>query len=170
MAAAVVRIEPWGKDDLRLLTRIMGDPEMTRFLGGPESPEKIAERQKRYATSHSTGQMFKIVDDETGEPAGSVGFWDKTWRGEEVYETGWSVLPEFQGLGIAAEATRQAIDAARTERKHRFLHAFPSVENAPSNAICRKLGFELVEECEFEFPPGNQLRCNDWRLDLFGPD
>jgi len=20
--------------------------------------------------------------------------------------------------------------------------------------------------CDFEFPPGNPLRCNDWRLDL----
>ena len=34
------------------------------------------------------------------------------------------------------------------------MHAFPNVDNAPSNAICRKLGFELLEECEFEFPRG----------------
>jgi hypothetical protein len=40
------------------------------------------------------------------------------------------------------------------------------VENAPSNAICRKLGFELLEACDFEFPPGHHMRCNDWRLDL----
>jgi RimJ/RimL family protein N-acetyltransferase len=47
------------------------------------------------------------------------------------------------------------------------VHAFPSVSNAPSNAVCRKLGFTLLEECEFEFPRGNFMRCNDWRLDLF---
>jgi hypothetical protein len=64
-------------------------------------------------------------------------------------------------------ATALAIAVARSERKHRFLHAFPSVDNAPSNAICRKLGFTLVEECEFEYPPGSFMRCNDWRLDLF---
>jgi RimJ/RimL family protein N-acetyltransferase len=47
------------------------------------------------------------------------------------------------------------------------MHAFPSVDNAPSNAICRKLGFELLEESlEFEYPKGNVLRCSDWRLDL----
>jgi RimJ/RimL family protein N-acetyltransferase len=40
------------------------------------------------------------------------------------------------------------------------------VENLASNAICRKLGFTLVEEAEFEYPPGNFMRCNDWRLDL----
>jgi RimJ/RimL family protein N-acetyltransferase len=47
------------------------------------------------------------------------------------------------------------------------MHAFPSVDNLPSNAICRKIGFTLQEEVEFEYPPGNFMRCNDWRLDLF---
>ena len=34
------------------------------------------------------------------------------------------------------------------------------------NAICRKLGFALLEACEFEFPKGHFMTCNDWRLDL----
>lgn len=79
---------------------------------------------------------------------------------------GWSVLPAFQGRGIAAAGTAQAIAGARSERTRRFLHAFPSVDNAPSNAICRKVGFTLVEPCDFEYPPGHIMRCNDWRLDL----
>jgi hypothetical protein len=41
-------IEPWDEHDLPLLHRIMGDPEMTEHLGGPESPEKIGERELRY--------------------------------------------------------------------------------------------------------------------------
>ena len=57
----------------------------------------------------------------------------------------------------------------KAERKHQFLHAYPSVENDPSNAICRKLGFELVGLDEYEYPKdsGNIMRCNDFRLDLF---
>lgn len=167
-----VRLEPWGKDDLPLLRRIMGDPAMTEHLGGPETEEKLAERQARYEREGEpgSGRMFRIVDEATGEAAGSVGYWEKDWRGGTVYETGWSVLPEFQGRGIAAAATRQVIEAARAERRHRYLHAFPSVENAPSNAICRKLGFELLEERDFEFPPGHRMRCNDWRLDLSTAD
>jgi RimJ/RimL family protein N-acetyltransferase len=76
------------------------------------------------------------------------------------------VLPGFQGRGIASKATAQAIDLARSERKCRFPHAFPSVNNPPSNGICRKLGFTLVEEVEVEYPPGHFMQCNDWRLDL----
>ena len=146
----------------------MGDPVMTEHLGGPESAEKIAERHARYQRAVGpASRMFKIVDEATGEAAGSVGYWEREWRGEQVYETGWSVLPAFQGRGIAAAATALAIDAARAERKHRFLHAYPSVDNAPSNAICRKLGFTLLGEAEFEYPKGSFMTCNDWRLDLF---
>jgi RimJ/RimL family protein N-acetyltransferase len=96
-----------------------------------------------------------------------VGYWPRVWRDQEVYEIGWAVLPAFQGRGIAGKATGQAIAAAKSERKHRFLHAFPSVDNAPSNAICRKLGFTLLGEMEFEYPKGSFMQCNDWRLDLF---
>jgi RimJ/RimL family protein N-acetyltransferase len=59
------------------------------------------------------------------------------------------------------------IERARLENRYRFLHAFPAVDNAPSNAICRKLGFALLEAHEFEYPPGQVMVCNDWRLDLF---
>jgi RimJ/RimL family protein N-acetyltransferase len=159
-----VRLEPWGPDDLALVEQLMGDPAMTEFLGGPESPAKLADRQRRYAEPGSG--MFKIVDIATGQGVGSVGFWERDWRNQTVYETGWSVIPAFQGRGIAVEATRQAIELARAARLHRYLHAFPKVANAASNAICRKLGFELLGEEDFEYPPGNPIRCNDWRFDL----
>jgi RimJ/RimL family protein N-acetyltransferase len=163
-----VRLEPWSEHDLPLLRRTLGDPEMTKHLGGPESEEKLIERQGRFErlADSGAGRMFKIVDDATGESVGSVGYWKKDWRGEAVYEIGWMVIPEHQGRGIAAAATALAIDRARADGGGRHIHAFPGVENAPSNAICRKLGFELAEEIDFEYPPGSVMRCNDWRLDL----
>jgi RimJ/RimL family protein N-acetyltransferase len=158
-----VTLEPWGSGDLPLLERLMGDPRMTEHLGGPETPDKLRVRQGRYERAD---HMFKIVDLASGAGVGSVGFWTKEWRDEQVYEVGWMVVPEFQGRGIAGAATAQAIEAARRDDKHRFMHAFPNLDNAPSNAICSKLGFELLEECEFEFPKGHFMTCNDWRLDL----
>lgn len=162
-----VSIQPWSAADLPLLQKLMGDPAMTEHIGGPESPEKIADRQRRYERATGNGdRMFKIVDDATGESVGSVGYWPRDWRGKEIYEVGWSVLPAFQGRGIARDATTQAIAHARAAADRRFAHAFPAVDNGPSNAICRKLGFTLLEETEFEYPPGNFMRCNDWRVDL----
>jgi RimJ/RimL family protein N-acetyltransferase len=161
---AGIRLEPWGPADFGRVEQLMGDPAMTEFLGGPESAEKLADRQRRYAEPGSG--MFKIVDVESGAGVGSVGFWDREWRGGVVYETGWSVIPAFQGRGIAVEATRQAIGLAGATEKHRWIHAFPKVVNDASNAICRKLGFEFLGEHDFEYPPGTPIRCNDWRLEL----
>jgi TDG/mug DNA glycosylase family protein len=166
LAGSAVRLVPWGDGDLPLLAQLVGDPTMMEHLGGPESPEQIAERQARYALPGSG--MFKVVDEATGDGVGSVGYWARAWRGEEVLETGWSVIPAFQGRGVAARATAQAIAMARSERSHRFVHAFPSADNPASNAICRKLGFALLGETRFEYPPGSFMRCNAWRLELAG--
>jgi len=164
-----VHLRPWSRNDLPLLERLMGDPDMTGHLGGPESPEKIRERNERYAQEIEPGKggMFVIVAGHEEVSAGSVGYWLKEWQGELVWETGWSVLPEFQDQGIATNATRLVVEKARAENSHRYLHAFPSAENGPSNAICRKVGFTLQGEVDFEYPPGSRMRCNDWRLDLF---
>ena len=71
------RIEPWGEDDQPLLERLLGDPAMTEHLGGPESPEKIADRHKRYLNAKPGAvEMFKVVD-ESGVGVGSVGYWER---------------------------------------------------------------------------------------------
>jgi hypothetical protein len=76
------------------------------------------------------------------------------------------VLKAHQGRGIATEATALVVEKAKTDGRRRYLHAFPPPANCASNAIGRKLGFTLLGEVEFEFPPGNFAASNDWRLDL----
>ncbi len=160
-----IRLQPWSEDDLPLLEKLMSDPDMMAYLGGPESPEQIVQRHQRYLHLPETDHMFKIV--LGSEATGSVGYWERTWRDRLVYEMGWLVLPAYQGRGIATRAAQAVIDLARLDRKHQFMHAFPSVANGASNAICRKLGFSLIEECEIEYPPGNTMQVNDWQFDLF---
>jgi RimJ/RimL family protein N-acetyltransferase len=159
--AIQVSLEPWGHADLPILQR-SNTPQMTAHLGGPESEEKLLDRHRRYVEG---ADMFRVVLLPDGQSVGSTGFWAKDWQGEPVYETGWAVLPEFQGRGIAALAVRAVVVRAAAGDR-RWLHAFPSVDNAPSNGVCRKAGFELRGEHDFEYPPGNTMRCNDWRLDL----
>jgi RimJ/RimL family protein N-acetyltransferase len=143
----------------------LNDPEMTKHVGGPESPEKLAERQSRYEKADS--RQFKVVVEAGGEGVGWVGYWETTWHDQPVWEIGWAVLPSLQGRGVASSATAQLIDRARAEQQHRFVHAFPMVENSASNAICRKLGFSLLGEIDFPARQGGFVRCNDWRFDLF---
>lgn len=166
LSPAIV-LAPWTEDDLPLLAAL-NVPEMTEHLGGPESPDQVRERLRRYvaAPQSETSHVFKIVVRPEGVPAGFVGFWDREWRGEAVYEMGWSVLPEHQGRGIASTAAGQAVDLARATSRVSDIHAFPAVDNARSNGICSKLGFELLGAYQFEYPKGHWMRCNDWRLRL----
>jgi RimJ/RimL family protein N-acetyltransferase len=159
----VIELRPYSDADLPLLIALNA-PELKTHVGGPETDEQVRRRHEKYVAATETAHMFTIVVD--GEAAGSIGYWDKTWRDAPIYETGWAVLTHFQGRGIATAATRAIVDLARAERTHRSLHAFPGVDNPASNAICRKAGFTLIGECEFEYPPGHLMRCNDWRIEL----
>jgi RimJ/RimL family protein N-acetyltransferase len=160
-----VGIEPWAEGDLDLL-RQLNAPEMMRYLGGPETDEKVVARHRRYVEMSGPGLMYRVVLLPEKIPVGSVGYWEKVWRDEPVWEAGWHVLPGYQGRGIAVAAVREVVATARAVERHRYLHAFPSVENGASNAVCRKAGFEFAGECDFEYPPGHPIRCNDWRIDL----
>jgi len=159
-----VRIEPWGDGDLPLLERLLADPAMMAHLGGPERSERIAKRQAEYRLPGS--RQYRIVDPDSGGGAGWVGYWHREWQGSRVFEIGWSVAAEFQGRGLARAGAARVIAIARAEREPRFMHAYPSVDNGPSNAICRRLGFKLVGAVDLEYPPGTPMHCNDWRLDL----
>lgn len=164
--ADVITIEPYSDTDLPLLEQLLGHPEMMEHLGGPESPEKIRQRHGRYLRLPETDHMFTIVLNN-GERVGNIGYWKKHWRDQDVFETGWHILSGYQGRGLATKAGELVIELARAEHRFPFMHAFPSIDNPASNAICRKLGFTLLEECQFEYPFGNMLTVNDWRLNLF---
>ena len=76
---------------------------------------------------------------------------------------------QMRGSGafkIVAENGEDAGWVARDAGHRRYVHAFPAVAKVPSNALCRSLGFELLGEHDFEYPPGHFIRCHDWRLDL----
>jgi len=167
-----VTVRPYSDGDLAVLERTLGDPRMMTHLGGPESAEKLRDRHRKFSAlsaDPTSGCVFVILVGNREVAAGTVGYWEKEWDGQKVWETGWSVLPEFQGQGIATAATALVIRLVAKHRSYRYLMSYPSVRNDPSNAICRKLGFALLRESEFEYPPGSSsfLRCNIWRLDLF---
>ena len=166
-----VSIRPYSEGDIWLLERTLGDPSQMIHLNGAENTVTIRKRHTKFlamsADPHS-GCQFTILAGPLHAPAGNVGYWESEWHGEIGWEMGWFVLPEFQGRGVATEATRLVIDQVTKLRSHKFVLAFPSVNNGPSNAICRKLGFILTEQVDSEYPFGSKrlLRVNIWRLTL----
>ena len=159
-----VKLKPYSEDDFPVLKR-NNAPDMTAYLGGPESDEKLLDRHQRYVKLKA-GEAYMYVIWVDNQPVGTIGYWEKEWQGATVWEAGWGVFPAYQGRGIAFAALNALTEKAQQEGKYRYLHAYPKIENGASNALCRKAGFELMGECDFEYPAGHPIRCNDWRLDL----
>lgn len=166
-----VALRPWSNEDLPLLQRLMGDPAKTGHLGGPETPDQIRARHERYVRTRETnrqGPIYAITIGPNAQAVGSIGYWQRMWQGQQLWEIRWSILPEFQGQGIVVKAIGLLVDHARKVGRARFLHAFPAADNEWANGICRESGFELLGEVEFAVGEGRNRRRNDWRLDLFG--
>jgi RimJ/RimL family protein N-acetyltransferase len=160
-----VELVPYTDADLWLSQALETDPEVMRELGGPVSRERILKVHPKRAEDP---WYLKILAQPGDEPVGTVGIWEKELDGERIHETGWMLLPAYQGRGLASAALEELLARAREEPSFERLHAFPGVSNAPSNALCRKFGFELGGERDFEFA-GRTLRCNVWTLELSHP-
>lgn len=162
-----VTLTPWAPEHLVLLAEA-NTAEMTRHLGGPESDEELRRRHDRYLRSRDDRSAWMYAIEVHGEPAGGIGFWSVEHDGEDAYETGWNVLPGWQGQGVARQALRALIRAIGEDAPPRGrLFAYPSVENAASNALCRVAGFSELGERDFPFR-GTVLRARVWALDLSG--
>ena len=167
-----VSIRPHEDGDLWILERTLGDPKQMIQLNGPESAEQIQKRHKLFLTMSAdqhAGCMFTILLG-SADAAGNIVYWESEWKGQKGWEMGWFVLPEFQGRGIATAATKQVIEllSKLENNSNKFVFAFPSVDNHPSNAICRKMGFILKEDVNSEYPlgSGRSLHVNIWTLAL----
>lgn len=157
-------IRRWADTDLPLLRRA-NSAEMTEHLGGPESEEKVRERHEKYLRfgRMPTAGIFAIELD--GVPVGGVNWWQSEWNGEQTLETGWFVVPEAQGRGVAFAGVSAALADARLRSERRHVLAFPATDNRASNRLCARLGFDRLGDERFPYRE-TVLQVAVWSLDL----
>jgi RimJ/RimL family protein N-acetyltransferase len=152
--------------DLELTEAIECDADVMREVGGPHPRSAIPAIHRRRLHGIEAGDWWlKIVPQPPGPAAGTIGIWETTWNESTIHEAGWMLLGAYQGRGLATEALGLLLAKARAERRCDAIYAFPGVSNGPSNALCRKFGFELIGEGGFEYA-NRVLHCNQWRLEL----
>jgi RimJ/RimL family protein N-acetyltransferase len=159
-----VRLQAYTDDDFWLIEALDGDTEVMRELGGPIAQEALPAIHRRRVADP---WWFKIVG-PTGAAVGTIGVWETRHGGHTLHETGWMVLPAHQGRGVASAALGLLIERVTPEPGISAMHAFPPVGNAPSNALCRKFGFHLLEQAQFDYA-GRKLTCNHWSLETPAP-
>jgi RimJ/RimL family protein N-acetyltransferase len=153
--------------DVDVYVRMRCDPSMMAGLGGPLPRDGIEAKVRRDVEKAAAGDWIKmIVPDEAtpGVVAGTVVLWSDDTDGEPLSQIGWMVLTEFQGRGLGRSAARALLERARDEERWGFVHAYPGTANAPSNGICRSLGFRLLGERDMTFAD-RVLRANHWVID-----
>ena len=144
-------LRPFRDDDTDAYAAVLATPEVRRSLHVPDS----AGRYEAWAQMaiwlgqwelRGTGQ-WAVEERATGRLVGRAGTHHPEradWPGIEI---GWVLHPDVWGRGYATEAGARAISYA--------FEAFPDVdalfsvilpENTRSQAVARRLGFELVEE------------------------
>jgi RimJ/RimL family protein N-acetyltransferase len=157
--------------DVELRLRMETDAQMMAELGGPRPRAAIRRAHASSLLLAASGECWplKIVPEGSTQAAGTVAVWRGSDDPAGEYEIGWMVLTEYQGRGLATEAVREVCERARRERKFGVLHAYPAVNNAPSNRVCERAGFSLLGQVEVEFG-GHRLHCNHWRIELFPPE
>jgi RimJ/RimL family protein N-acetyltransferase len=155
----------WDESGLALL-RAMNTPEQKRHLGGPESEARLLDRHARYLTYHRPGEVEVLRVAAGGDMVGAVVYWAREQAGTMIYEIGWEILPAFGGRGYGTRAAAATLARLQPVALHRYVYAYPTPDNAGSNGICRKLGFELTGVEDFEYPKGVVSPHNIWRLDL----
>ena len=139
-----MRLVPITAEDEDLAVRLECDPEMMLHIGGPrpESDVRASHKRRLELMDEGEARMHKVVAEDSDEVLGTIGIWRIDWKGPQAYEMGWFVLPEHQGRGVATEAARIVLSQARNDPEVHYVHAYPSVTNAASNTIARKIGME----------------------------
>lgn len=156
----VTRLRPVRLDDVDAYVAMRCDPAITEHLGGPrragDMPDKVARDVADVESGRAVIDMI-VVDEDV---AGTVSL----FRRDDTSEIGWMVLPHFQGRGLATFAVQSVLRRARADDRWDVVHAYPSVDNAASNALCCSTGFTLAGPIDFAYA-GRTFRSNDWWLD-----
>lgn len=140
-----------------LAMAIWGDPQVTRFVGGPFSEEQVTEKLKREIVNMeqqgvSYWPMFLLAG---GEDVGCAGLRPARLvrqpsggarRPGREFEMGFYLRPRFWGMGLAEEAGHCVIEYAFTALGAASLYAAHHPQNAASGRVLAKLGFRFTHE------------------------
>jgi [ribosomal protein S5]-alanine N-acetyltransferase len=152
----------WTDADLPLALALWGDPAVTRLIGGPFSPEQVAERLRLEQASQAAAglQYWPVFSLACGAHIGCCGL--RPYRpAERLYEIGVHLRPAQWGHGYAREAATAVIAYAFTRLPVEGLFAGHHPGNHASRRLLQALGFCYTHD---ELYPPTGLQHPSYRL------
>jgi [ribosomal protein S5]-alanine N-acetyltransferase len=137
-------------NDFEFLVQMMSDPEVMRYYPRPYAEKDVREFITRMRVRYREDGcgLWMLIDRERGEPLGRVGLYRQQVNGVDEFEIGYMVHRPFWRRGLATEAALAVRDYAFAERKLPRVISLIRPENVPSRGVARKLGMEIVGNCE----------------------
>jgi RimJ/RimL family protein N-acetyltransferase len=153
-------VRDWDDVDAGRMLDMYSRDEVVRFLGSAPTPmrtldqalERIARGRARNRENPPCGWWAVEVRD-SGVVAGTVAVMPVDGGDGEI-EVAWHLHPDSQGRGYATEAARGALAHAHAAGVTEVL-ALTDPDNVASQAVCRRLGLELVDTSDRYY--GKQL-------------
>lgn len=141
LRTARLEIRPFTEADVDAAHRVYGDAEVMRWVGEgrPVTREETAAMLRGYVEHQAEhGYAFwAVVERGTGELIGDAGL-EHTEHGLEL---GYTLARPAWGRGLATEAARAVVDAARGPLRRDRLVALADVQNPGSARVLEKVGF-----------------------------
>jgi RimJ/RimL family protein N-acetyltransferase len=143
---------PFVLDDLPQLIEQRADPEVNKYLGGPErqNEEALSTRIRFYIDCYERYgfSMCPMIWNATGEVIGTAGL--QPLDGTDEIEVGYSMVKAYWNLGIGTEAARAWMDYGFREKGLERIVAVAQLENKASQHIMEKLGMKY-EKTELHY-------------------
>jgi RimJ/RimL family protein N-acetyltransferase len=162
LSLAVPRVETsrlvlraFAATDVEPYVRMMGDPEVTRFLGDGRPLDRTdAWRQLALLIGHWELRGFglwAVEERATGRFVGRLGCWEpEGWPG---FELGYVLAREAWGRGLAREGAAAALAFARGPLGRATVISLIRPENFASVSVAEHLGAHRTRSVEFYGAP-----------------
>lgn len=143
-------------DDVPDCTKMWGDAEVTRYIGGkPSTSQQVWMRVLSYAGHwRLLGFGYWVAQEtQTGKFVGELGFADFKRDIEPSMagapELGWALTPEMHGKGYATEAVRAALAWGDKNFASARTVCIISPENLASIRVAQKCGYAEIARTTF---------------------
>lgn len=135
-----MKLTPISLDDASFIMRLLNSPGWLQFIGDRDIKSLAdAEAYISRIISNKDSQYWVVSVD--GSDAGVVTFLKRDYL--PYHDIGFAFLPEFQGKGLALQATKTIMNTLKNSHSH--LLAFTVPENQKSIQLLIKLGFLFKE-------------------------
>lgn len=158
------------EEDAPGLFELDSDPAVHKYLGNKtvqsiKASEDIIKHVRKQYEAHGIGR-WAVIDKTTMDFIGWSGLkYEKNSRdGTNYYDLGYRLRRKYWGRGIATETAVEVIKYGFNRLNLPEICAAAHIENAASNRILTKVGFEFIETFEYYGATHNWYKLKNNRL------